>query len=311
LKLEKVTESNFFEKGYLAANKDVYDAVNTGQFTTGYDHFKLCGKFESRWQVSLSDLSVKWELNFMTRELFATEIIQNTDGGILEIGPLNNPLITSDNCKYFDLLDTNSLKRKAIANNLDPRTVPQINFHEPNGDLSVVKEKFESIVSAHVIEHQPDLIRHLKQVSDLCQSIGSRYWMIVPDKRFCFDHFIPESRISEIIREHDLNTKKPSKFKVLEHLALTTHNDALRHWRGDHGTFGENLESRWTIGLKHIQDTNDKYIDAHCWQFSPESFSYLIDMLFRLGYIDFECKQIIPTAVYELEFFAVLEKSRN
>ena len=166
------TEDNFSEKGYLAANRDVVNAIKVGTFNSGFDHFSKHGKFESRLQ--LADVNSNYFLTDpLTRMIFAEEIQSNPKDSILEIGPLNKPLITAKNCKYFDLCGTDELRKKAVGANLDPNTVPNIDFYEKTGDLSVIKEKFDSVFSAHCIEHQPDLIKHLNQVSKLCKATGS------------------------------------------------------------------------------------------------------------------------------------------
>lgn len=307
--LVEATESNFSEKCYLAVNRDVVAAIESGVFTSGFDHFSKHGKFESRLQLAGVDSDYVLT-DPLTRTIFAQGIESNPNDRILEIGPLNKPLITANNCKYFDLCDTDELRRKAVGANLDPNTVPHIDFYEKTGDLTVIHEKFDSVFSAHCIEHQPDLIKHLNQVSKLCRAIGSKYWVIIPDKRYCFDHFFSESRVSEIIQAHEDQRVVPGKRNVLEHLSLTTHNDAGRHWRGDHGIYGEDVKPRWAAALQHFNAANGGYIDVHCWQFTPKGFFESINLLFELGYIDFKCTRYHETAVNDLEFYAVLEKLR-
>ena len=304
-----VNESNFSEELYLAANKDVAAAVARGGFESGFEHFKKHGHREGRVRLDYGN-TTPIDNSSITRSDFALEISEIPETNILEIGPLNKPLITSGSCSYFDLFDTEQLKEKAKGANLDPSSVPFIRFHHPNGDLGVINEKFDSVVSAHCVEHQPDLIHHLNQVSKLCKAIGSKYWVVLPDKRFCFDHFIPESRLSEIIVANNDSRRQPTNLSVLEHLALTTHNDAGRHWAGDHGIFAENLTVRWRSAQQHFEAAQGAYIDVHCWQFTPTSFPLLINALFELGYIDFECTRVHETKFNDLEFFAVLEKRR-
>lgn len=166
------TEINFSEKCYLAANKDVVAAIESGAYRSGFDHFSKHGKFESRLQLA-EEVSSYFLSKMLTREVFAQEIESELEDKILEIGPLNKPLITKSSCKYFDLFDRDGMKKKALEHNLNPDTVPHIHFFEKIGDLSIINEKFDSVFSAHCIEHQPDLIRHLNQVSQLCKTIGS------------------------------------------------------------------------------------------------------------------------------------------
>ena len=58
---------------------------------------------------------------------------------------------------------------------------------------------------------------------------------------------------------------------LIEHRALTTHNDGLRHWRGDHGTPSENVGSRFRKAVQEFEGAGLKYIDVHAWYFTPDS----------------------------------------
>ena len=59
--------------------------------------------------------------------------------------------------------------------------------------------------------------------------------MLVPDKRYCFDFSLPQSSIADVLAAYIEKRMVHSACSVLEHRALLTHNDAVRHWRGDHG----------------------------------------------------------------------------
>jgi hypothetical protein len=227
----------------------------------------------------------------------------------LEIGPLNRPLLRGKNVKYFDLESTAGLKEKAKSEGLDPSTVPEIDFHHNEGDISIIKQRFDSVISSHVIEHQPDLIQHLQNVSRILKSNSGRYSLVIPDKRYCFDALIPETKITEIIHAHETKSLKPSFWKVVEHRALTTHNDPILHWAGQHGMPNSDLKVRWETAVEEFRTSNGKYIDVHCWQFTPTSFSNVINGLFDLGYIDFVVEEVFETPVNDLEFCAILRKS--
>jgi hypothetical protein len=245
----------------------------------------------------------------LDRSKFVEMILAKRLGEILEIGPLNRPLIEDHFMRYFDLLPTSELKNRASAEGLDPNGVPEIHFFHPNGDLSVVGQKFYDAVSAHCVEHQPDLIKHLNQVEALLENQGSRYWVIIPDKRYCFDALLPVSSLSEIVQANVENHVKPSIWKVIEHRAMTTHNNSIEHWRGNSGEHGKDLKERWNAAEVEFNLAKGKYIDVHCWQFTPESFASLIGNLHNLGLISFQVEHIFETPTDNLEFCAVLRKS--
>jgi predicted SAM-dependent methyltransferase len=59
-----------------------------------------------------------------------------------------------------------------------------------------VYEQFDIAFSSHVIEHTLDFIKHLNQVCDILKNNG-HYFLFVPDKRYCFDYFSPESTMPD------------------------------------------------------------------------------------------------------------------
>ncbi len=223
---------------------------------------------------------------------------------ILEIGPFTNPTFREYGV-FFDLLDKDGLSMRAISEGLDPAAIPDIDYVDPTGNLNHIKEKFTYIYSAHVIEHQPDLIYHLQSVSQLLEP-GGEYLVIAPDKRYCFDHFIPESSVKEILRAYQEKRKKPGVLEVFEHRGLTCHNDSAQHWNGNHGLPFDDLKTKYENAVHEFNSS--AYVDVHCWQFTPDSFKYIIEALFSLGECDFEVIQIFETATDDIEFGCVLRK---
>jgi 2-polyprenyl-3-methyl-5-hydroxy-6-metoxy-1,4-benzoquinol methylase len=122
---------------------------------------------------------------------------------LLEIGPFFRPLAPGSNVKYFDIKNQAGLieTAKDYATKDEIQQIPEIDYVSPTGDLSVINEKFGIIFSSHVIEHQLDLIKHLQGISNLLDSDGT-YFLIIPDKRFCFDHFNVASQLVDVIAAH-------------------------------------------------------------------------------------------------------------
>lgn len=228
------------------------------------------------------------------------------DAKALEIGPFTKPAIRGENVKYFDVLDRPGLIERAKVKNyrFDEETAPNIHFVSPVGDLAVIDETFSTCFSSHTIEHQPDLIKHLAQVASILED-GGRYFMIVPDKRYCFDHFIPESTVADVM--DGVGRQVHTIANVLRHRALVTHNDPLRHWRGDHGApRGYADLGFFQRGIAEFETAEGEYVDVHAWQFTPSSFRLLMNILKGLNLSSFECEQVYQTMYGRFEFCAVL-----
>jgi len=225
------------------------------------------------------------------------------NGLILEIGPFDRPLLTGPHIRYFDVVDRAALvaRCRTIARR-NPDRIPAIHYV---GDLMSISDTFSACLSKHVVEHQPDLIAHLQSVERLLCP-GGAYFLAIPDKRFCFDHFIPESTIADILQAHFEKRTTHTLASVIEHRALTTHNDPKEHWAGRHGT------ARGVKGLRAALAEYDskpgQYIDVHAWQFTPESFLQIIEQLHVLGFTRFIPVRVHNTPRNKSEFTAMLQR---
>jgi SAM-dependent methyltransferase len=239
------------------------------------------------------------------RKNFINEISNNKT--ILEIGPFFKPVCVGNNVEYFDIINQEELKERAksITTSDKLKDIPFIHFISPTGDLSIVNKKFDAVTSSHAIEHQLDFIDHLQKVSSILND-GGKYYLLIPDKRYCFDHFNHESTIADILQASIDKKIKHTLKAVIEHRALTTHNKGSRHWRGNHGKQNDNIDNI----KKAIEEYNTgEYIDVHGWYFTPNSFEKIIILLNDLKYINLSVKKVYPTRYGSFEFYVILEKN--
>jgi hypothetical protein len=228
----------------------------------------------------------------------------------LEIGPFCSPKCVGSNVKYFDILNTEELKQRAESLNFSKAQIentPEIHYVSKTGDLSIIDEKFDIIMSSHLIEHQRDLIDHLNQVEGLMNP-GGKYYLIIPDKRYCFDHFQNASTIADVLQANIDKKLKHSLKSVVEHYALTTHNEPKKHWCGDHGyTSIESNKIKQAIN----EFKTKEYIDVHSWYFTPETFENLLCQLKEIGTIKLSINKIILTPKNSGEFYVELRRYEN
>ncbi len=282
-------DANFYRNQYTDLRK-----MSDSQ---ALEHFKLFGVREGRVGSPLA-----------LRENFIK--LAEQQQSVLEIGPFFNPVLSGSNVSYFDIMNQQGLIDRAKSIGQSFKKVPKISFISLTGDLSVVDKKFDAVISSHCIEHQPDLINHLNQVSNILND-GCIYYLIIPDKRYCFDHFIPPTHIANVIQASVDCRRTHTLASVIEHRALTTHNDCIRHWNGDHfdSNYFSTIVSRAKSAVREHLDAQGAYVDVHAWQFTPAEFRQLMTMLFDGGYTKMKPMRVFETPHGRNEFTAIFSKN--
>jgi len=243
---------------------------------------------------------------FGTRQTFLEQI--SSAAKVLEVGPFVSPLIKGAHVRYADIFTREQLLNRAVEEGLDVSNLPdEIHYV---GEIEQIETTFDVVVGSHSIEHQPDLVRHLSQIGRILAE-GGCYFLMIPDKRYCFDHFIPESTIADVLLAHAEGRRLHTLGSVIEHFALTTHSDAARHWAGDHGSFPTEDEVTRIGAAIDLYNSNSTYIDVHAWYFTPITFFNIVSNLYQRGTITLRPKIIFPTLWGTSEFFAILEKSHS
>jgi len=244
------------------------------------------------------------EIKYCSRESFIKKVELNKT--ILEIGPFFNPVCKGKNVKYFDILSQKEMIQRATQIGQDDKVcnIPYIDFISKSGDLSVVNKKFDAIVSSHVVEHQLDFVEHLKMASNLLKENG-KYYLMVPDKRYCFDYYNHKSTIADIINATYEKKERHSIKSLIEHRVFLTHNDSQKHWNGYHGDIYNDIEK---IKAAIVEYETGSYSDVHAWYFTDHSFLNIIQILEKLNMIDLLITELYPTSIGSIEFFAVLKK---
>lgn len=261
-------------------------------------HYQLHGQFERRKssQVSSTD-------DFL-------QIVSRNSRATLEIGPFCRPKVSGALVKYADVIDEFALRARAKAIGYPIIVCPHIDYVVPSGDLSTIQDRFDVVVTSHNIEHQVDLVGHLQQVEELLVE-GGYMFLMIPDKRFMFDVPIAASTIADVLEAYYNPVRLHTLKSVVEHLALTTHNDARLHWEsfqpGRTQAVSPVSVDRVKAAVQKWQNT-DQYIDVHKWQFTPESFAEIIALLEQLQLTRFKVARIYPTQFGQLEFWIVIQK---
>jgi hypothetical protein len=92
----------------------------------------------------------------------------------LEIGVFPNLATSGSYIKYICYLNSEELVARANFIIREISTIPQIDYVLPGISLQHINEDFDAVVSSYVIEHQSDVIDHMKNVEKLIKKNGRR-----------------------------------------------------------------------------------------------------------------------------------------
>ena len=233
----------------------------------------------------------------------------------VEIGPLASPLARRPEAdvRYVDLVETDELKQKYA---LDPNVITEdiVGIDAVWGECSLAEcfsdeEGFDWVIASHVVEHVPDLIGWLADISNILRSSG-RLYLAVPDYRVTFDRFRSTSSLAEIVAAHLNGAKQPSLAQIFSQTLYFSNLTSNQVWQSapdpaEHLSL-EQLQRAWDT-TAYAAKTGDN-VDLHCWVFTPRSWFETLIALSELGLLSYRCVEFSPTAPGENEFFVVLEK---
>lgn len=257
-----------------------------------HEHYRKHGQSEGRRAHTLSD-----------RHAFAKLLTQGLE--VLEIAPFHEPLVTGPHVRYFDLNDKAGLLMRASALGYPTERVPHVHYASPSADLGIVKATFDAVISSHFVISRPDFVGHLREVRRLLRP-GGRYFVLIPDRNYCFDHFMPPSTIAQLLDAHVNGRTRHTVRSQINYAAFRTHNDSARHWHGDHGQPAPTAANVAKAVDAHLK-RGDAYDEVHAWYFDPVSFREIMALLRELGETDFTISRLYPTLTNNNEFWVVLE----
>lgn len=211
----------------------------------------------------------------------------------LEIGGGYNPLTDGSNVKHLDHCDREALCRKFAADGVDTSRVPEIDFVWNGTSYSqlVGDHRFDWIVASHVIEHVPCIISFLQDCSAILDQ-GGVLALAIPDKRYCFDYYRPQSSLARVIDSKGSRRPTPGALAEMVINASALGGDIC--WVGSRVGMPELIHSVAEAQAASLAAA-EEYRDTHVWAFTPNSFRLLIHDLRALGFIEFGEVRFQPT----------------
>jgi 2-polyprenyl-3-methyl-5-hydroxy-6-metoxy-1,4-benzoquinol methylase len=164
---------------------------------------------------------------------------------------------------------------------VDVSNVEPVDLVWRDGPLSKVLDgrRFAAIVASHVLEHAPDFIQFLNDCAGAIQDDG-RVYLIVPDKRYCFDYFQPISDPAGVISDHLRQRTRhsfESFYRGVSNVSHSGRGDWSQHPIREVSFMHGDPRQNYRDALAHA--SSDHYVDAHENYCTPVSFLMLIEEL--------------------------------
>jgi hypothetical protein len=249
----------------------------------------------------------------MDRKQKALRHIKPTGHGI-EIGPGHNPIAPKKegyNVHIIDHMSREELIAKYKDHHVDLANIEEVDFVWQGGSYPELVGKtkhYDWIIASHLIEHTPDLIGFLNDCDSILKEDGV-ISLVIPDKRFCFDHYRPITGLSRIIDSHFWECTRHTPGTVAEYFLNVVSQSGKIAWNshthGEH-VFVHSIDD----ALQGIQSAlhGNTYLDVHAWCFVPHSFRLIIHDLHSLGLISL--KELDFYSTDGCEFFVTLAQLR-
>jgi ubiquinone/menaquinone biosynthesis C-methylase UbiE len=239
----------------------------------------------------------------------------------LEIGPLAAPRVRKDEgpVRYVDHASAAELKEKyATDAGMRDRLDEIVDVDYVLGQTTTISQAvakdapFDYVIASHVIEHIPDTIGWLEDLTHVLR-VGGILSLVVPDKRYCFDINRSLTEISDLVDANLRELRQPSFRQAFDFYskAIGGTVDTAAVWAGtaDYSlAVRQDFDDPDLAALEAVREmlASDEFVDVHCHVFTPESFLRLIGKLARLDLIDYEVAAFYSTELNNFEFYVSL-----
>ena len=190
---------------------------------------------------------------------------------------------------------------------VDLARIEPVDAIDDGGEFSLLDDEgmgFDFIVASHVIEHVTDPIHFLQRCERALKPDG-RIYLLVPDRRACFDWFRPVSTAGQWLEAFLQSRRRHGPAALFDDTAYYALRDGAYAWDiapgGVHAVSGTAR-----AGYERAVRVVDDYDDAHAWVFTPSSARLIVEDLRSIGLIGLGESRFHPTI--GCEFLLVLSR---
>lgn len=258
------------------------------------------------------------------RIYFFQQLVNDRSKRILELGPLNRPIADKGiypNAFYCDVRSTEDVRKLYSGNDyleatgimIDPKTIVPIDYviQENYEKTFESAEKFDYVIASHVLEHMEDLIFALRDISAVLKP-GGIFYIVYPDKRYCFDHFRTSASFRDAYRVFRNGSIENSSMVLDFYYSVIPENNPYIFWRKD-GILTHLPTASFETAVEHYEQalSGIKMDDVHYWPFSDMDFLKFLYDCIRARLIPFRCISFWPCMENGQQFMVALQYDRT
>lgn len=251
-----------------------------------------------------------WSLNVLAKDRMMDKI--DSQGKILEIGPLNQPFFSKNefDVYYADIKGTDEVKERYSYLN-DESNIVSIDYVITDTYENTFKDegiKFDYVFLSHVLEHIPDPISFLLDISTVLSANG-KICLLLPDKEFTFDHYRENSSFIDMFDMYVRGEKISTPRLMLDSMLCTTNeNKASSYWdKGAEKYPAPNVDVCIETYYNFINDFDNQSFDGHYWVFTDRSFLNILENMLKVNLLPYKLVEFFPTPYYTNTFGLILE----
>jgi SAM-dependent methyltransferase len=249
-------------------------------------------------------------MNRVEKLLFGLDV-ENATGA--EIGALAWPIVrkSQGRISYIDYLDQTGLRKKYEEHTNVPKDdiVPiDIVAASSAAAAAALKERggVDYVIASHVLEHVPDLVGWLRDLSESLRP-GGTIRLAIPDYRFCFDFLREPSRLSDIITAHISGAVRPQMREIVDFRLHERPVESIPPlWNGTHERRPVDASDFARARNAALVGESGEYVDVHCWTLTLGILAHVMIDLCRMGLVRLQCVRGFDAEVYEHEFVVVM-----
>jgi hypothetical protein len=232
------------------------------------------------------------------------------EGRGLEFGPSDNPTPLPDGLRvaYVDhAIDAQASRPGAVA--ID-------HVWSGSGPLGTVLggTRIDFVIAAQVAQYVPNLLGWFRGIYAALRP-GGVLNLSLPDKRFMFDALRAESTMAELIEADLLAYTRPSPRQLFAHTYEARALETGQIWAGENPAEKPRLCGDAALAHAHAEAVRaleaGRYVDCHCWVFTPSSLLDRIACATQLGLFPFVLNQLGGTDPGGFEFYVSMRRDRE